>query len=255
VFAAGDEFRYYFDPLPSWQAEYGVEVYGYYLMAGHFHRMLGCRRRLRAINCMRGASNKSASVARQSGDPSNRRLEENIMSKAMDDLKHEHDAILTALQILDSMIVAGKRVPREEILDFIGFLKEFADKCHHGKEEGILFPALVNAGMLQQGGPVGAMLHEHEQGRKYIQDMERAAADPPDYAGFADAAGRYSALLRQHIQKENDVLFAMAEKILPIEQLDTIYDAFEQHEEKIIGHGRHEELHKILKTLGQKYAG
>jgi len=152
------------------------------------------------------------------------------------------------------MIAAGKQVPREDILDFIGFLKEFADKCHHGKEEGILFPALVNAGMPQQGGPMGVMLHEHEQGRKHIQDMERAVADPPDYAGFAKVAEQYSALLRQHIQKENGVLFAMAEQILSVEQLDTIYDAFEQHEEKVIGYGRHEELHEMLKNLGRKYA-
>jgi hemerythrin-like domain-containing protein len=176
------------------------------------------------------------------------------MSKAIDDLKHEHEAILTALQILDSMIVAGKQVPREDILDFIGFLKEFADKCHHGKEEGVLFPALVNAGLPQQGGPVGVMLNEHELGRRHIQDMESAAGDPPDYAGFAHAAGQYSALLKEHIQKENEVLFAMAEQILPAEQLDSIYDAFEQHEEQIIGHGRHDELHQMLNSLRRKYA-
>ena len=176
------------------------------------------------------------------------------MSKAIDDLKHEHEAILTALQILDSMVVAGKQVPREDILEFIGFLKEFADKCHHGKEEGILFPALVNAGMSPESGPVSVMLNEHEQGRKHIQNMESAASDPLDVAGFANAAGQYSALLKEHIQKENEVLFVMAEQMLPAGQLDSIYDAFEQHEEKIIGQGRHEELHQMLNSLRKKYA-
>lgn len=176
------------------------------------------------------------------------------MSKAIDDLKHEHEAILAALQILDRMTGAGTQVPREDILGFIGFLKEFADKCHHGKEEGVLFPALAKASTPLKHGPVRAMLHEHEQGRRYIRAMERAAADPPDYAGFAEAARQYSALLRRHIQKENDVLLAMAEQFLPVERLNAIYDAFERHEERIIGRGRHEELHKLLKGLERKYA-
>jgi hemerythrin-like domain-containing protein len=176
------------------------------------------------------------------------------MSKAIDDLKHEHEAILTALKILDRMIGAGTQVPREDIVGFIGFLKEFADKCHHGKEEGVLFPALAKAGMPLKHGPVKAMLHEHEQGRSYIHAMEQAAADPPDYAGFAEAARQYTALLRRHIQKENEVLLAMAEQYLPVERLNAIYDAFEQHEEEIIGPGRHEELHEMLKGLERKYA-
>jgi hemerythrin-like domain-containing protein len=37
----------------------------------------------------------------------------------------------------------------------MGFLKEFADKRHHGKEEGILFPALVEADIPEKGGHIG----------------------------------------------------------------------------------------------------
>jgi hemerythrin-like domain-containing protein len=178
------------------------------------------------------------------------------MSKAIDDLRHEHEAILVALRILDSMsarIDTGGTVDTGDIAGFIGFLREFADKCHHGKEEGILFPALTRAGIPEQGGPVGVMLSEHVQGRKLIQDMEGAIARSPDYAKFADAARAYSDLLRAHISKENDVLFPMAERMLAADRLADIYDAFEAHEDEVIGHGRHEELHAILKGLKQRY--
>jgi hemerythrin-like domain-containing protein len=137
--------------------------------------------------------------------------------------------------------------------DFIGFLKEFADKCHHGKEEGLLFPALIGAGVPDLGGPIGAMLADHDQGRKLIRDMEESISPNVDRMKLAQAAGEYSHLLRNHIQKENMALFPMAEKVLSGTQLEKLYQGFEEHEEKVIGQGRHEELHSLLKSLQEKY--
>ena len=178
------------------------------------------------------------------------------MSKAIDDLRHEHDAILSALGILDAMAgrLGGKKSPTgDDLRGFIGFLKEFADKCHHGKEEGILFPAITKAGIPEQGGPVGQMLAEHAEGRKLIKAME-AAVDPLDGRAFAEAAAGYAGLLRSHITKENQVLFPIAERTIPAPELDVIFEHFEQHEETVIGHGRHEELHALLKDLKRRYA-
>jgi hemerythrin-like domain-containing protein len=177
------------------------------------------------------------------------------MSRAIDDLRHEHDAILSALGILDAMVgkLGGRKPPTgEDLRGFLGFLEEFADKCHHGKEEGILFPALVAAGIPEQGGPIGQMLADHVEGRKLIMAME-AAASPVNARAFAAAAGGYAGLLRSHIAKENDVLFPAAERALPAAELDEIFERFEQHEETVIGHGRHEELHALLKDLKRKY--
>src|SRR5512139_3025692 len=131
------------------------------------------------------------------------------MSAAIDVLRHEHDAILIALRILDRIAEhAGKgTLPHPDAAGFIGFLKEFADKCHHGKEEGLLFPALVNAGMSEKQGPVAVMLSEHVEGRQHIQKMEAALAGSLDGQKFSDAASAYIHLLRAHIDKENNVLF------------------------------------------------
>ena len=178
------------------------------------------------------------------------------MSKAIEDLKHEHEAILSSLKILDQItedIDKGSTPDKVDLSNFIGFLKEFADKCHHGKEEGMLFPALTNAGIPEKGGPIGVMLSEHVQGRNFIKEMDHATASGPDYKAFAGAARHYSSLLENHIQKENNVLFPMAEKTLDKAQLEQLYKSFEEHEEKVIGHGRHEELHQMLKELKRKY--
>ncbi len=178
------------------------------------------------------------------------------MTKAIEDLRHEHEAILSSLQILTAMNARLEKkleVEKKDIYSFIGFLKEFADKCHHGKEEGVLFPALVKAGIPDKGGPVGAMLSEHATGRDLIKQMEAAMSGGPNLTKFSQAAAAYIALLQAHIGKENEVLFPAAERALSEEQMSTIYAAFQQHEEKVIGAGRHEELHAILRKLKQRY--
>jgi hemerythrin-like domain-containing protein len=179
------------------------------------------------------------------------------MGKAIEDLQNEHQAIISGLQILDTFsrrIDRGLDVQRRDIHDIIGFLKEFADTCHHGKEEGILFPALINAGMEEKGGPIEAMLLEHAKGRELIKEMDIAVSGKEDHERFTRAAREYSDLLQAHIAKENGVLFPSAENTLTAPQLDQIYEAFEQHERKVIGIGRHEELHAMLKKLKQKYS-
>jgi hemerythrin-like domain-containing protein len=180
------------------------------------------------------------------------------MSKAMTDLMNDHDAILSALdvfsKILDKIQKENTADP-DELLDFLDFLKEFADKCHHGKEEGILFPAMIASGVPDRGGPIGVMMSEHIQGRGYIHDMLEALEEPEDYPRFEKAGRAYIELLRLHIQKENTILFPMADRVISAPQLESMAAEFEEHEEKVIGHGRHEELHAMLKGLTAKYSG
>lgn len=177
------------------------------------------------------------------------------MSKAIEVLRHEHDAILMALNILDRIADEAKhgRINSADAVSFVGFLREFADKCHHGKEEGLLFPAMIGAGTPAEGGPVSVMLEEHERGRALVAAMS-AASDPdlrPD--AFGDAAEAYSAHLRMHIEKENTVLFPLAERTIDPAILESLISKFEAHEEVVIGHGRHEELHDMLKAMKSKY--
>jgi len=181
--------------------------------------------------------------------------QEQAVSKAIEVLRHEHDAILMALDILDRIVDAAKhgRIDSEDAVSFVGFLKEFADKCHHGKEEGLLFPAMIGAGAPTEGGPVSVMLEEHERGRALVAAMV-AACDPvlrPE--AFGDAAAAYTAHLRMHIEKENTELFPLAERIIDPATLEALISKFEAHEEVVIGHGRHEELHDMLKAMKSKY--
>ena len=179
------------------------------------------------------------------------------MAKASDDLKHEHEAILFALKVLEVMngrIAAGRDKIVRDALAMVEFLKLFADKCHHGKEEGIYFPALEEAGIPKQGGPIGVMLEEHEAGRGYIKQMQGAIKDSAvQKEKFIKSSGGYIVLLRNHIEKENTVLFPMGDERLSEEKQNELLKLFEEFEETVIGKGKHEELHKMLDYFNDTY--
>lgn len=147
----------------------------------------------------------------------------------VDVLIAEHDVILA---VCDAMAREAMRAERGEVrasfwdgaLRFVG---DFADRRHHGKEEDLLFPALAEAGMPRDRGPVAVMLCEHTDGRALAEQMAHAlaAADGPRLATLARS---YVLLLREHIAKENEVLFEMARDALPPERAQSLRHDFER---------------------------
>lgn len=155
-------------------------------------------------------------------------------------LRHEHEVILRALALserLGQSLESGEAVDRKALAWLVEFFRIFADRCHHGKEEEHLFPALERCGIPKEGGPLGVMLHEHEEGRALV----RAMAEGDDRLA-AEAIRGYVTLLRAHIEKENSVLFPLAEQVLPDEEQEKLVHAFEAVEQALAGPGVHERL-------------
>ncbi len=177
------------------------------------------------------------------------------MGKATQDLKKEHEAILHVLKIMEKMISSNNRddsIKLQYGKEVIYFLKIFADKCHHGKEENFLFAELIRYGIPNEGGPIRVMLKEHTQGREYISLMNKSL-DSEDLLSFKINAEKYCDLLRAHIAKENNVLFVMADQKLDEAKQEELYKQFEQHEENVIGHGVHEELHSMIHKWSKEF--
>lgn len=181
--------------------------------------------------------------------------------KPTQELSHEHEAILLMINILQKMsekLAAGEAVDVTHLEKAVDFIKVFADKCHHGKEEDLLFPAMEKAGIPKTGGPLGVMLHEHVAGRGYVKAMSEALAgikkgDRRAAGVFAENARNYGALLTQHIHKEDHILYPMADTSLTAAQQSELAACFADVEENVIGHGRHEEYHRLLKELETEY--
>jgi hemerythrin-like domain-containing protein len=134
------------------------------------------------------------------------------MPTPTDLLRDDHVLILRTLDLLDraaARVAAGPPVPEGWWAAAARWLRGFADAAHHAREERGLFPALLDAGLPRHGGPVDVMLSEHEEGRALLRALE-AGSD----ADRADAARRYGRLLRAHIDKENGVLFVLADELL-----------------------------------------
>ncbi len=180
----------------------------------------------------------------------------------LDELKMEHQTVKMTLRVLETlcrrMEQPGEVVDVHHIDQLLEFFSVFVDKCHHGKEEELLFPALEAVGIRREGGPIGVMLAEHERGREYVRKMnarftEYRAGEASGGPGFIGEARGYIDLLNQHIDKEDNVLFPIAERQLPEAKKAELSSGFEKIEIEKIGAGRHEEFHKMLDRLERAY--
>ena len=172
-------------------------------------------------------------------------------------LKHEHQIVLLVLKGAEREGNAARKkgaCDAPTVEKMADFFKTFVDRCHHAKEERHLFPALERHGVAKEGGPIGVMLSEHEEGRGHVRALAAAlpglkAGRPGAAAEAADRLLAYAALLRAHIEKEEGVLFAMADRLLtPKEQRDMV-KAFDLVEAEEIGEGVHEKYHQLAHEL------
>lgn len=176
--------------------------------------------------------------------------------KATRQLKDEHEGIRVMLNVLERVsgqLEAKGTVEKDHFDGILEFLTIFVDKCHHGKEEDVLFPAMIAASD-QAKTPVQAMRAEHEAGRGYIGSMSLAytaflQGDASLSGHIAENARSYISLLRGHIEKENDVLFEVADRLFSPGKQNELLEGFEKVEAERIGPGKHEEFHGLLAKL------
>ena len=175
-------------------------------------------------------------------------------------LMNEHrviEQVLNCLEELANRATATGTVDVPAARMAIDFFQNFADRCHHGKEEEHLFPALEARGLPRHGGPTGVMLYEHDQGRLLIRGMILAAdaaeaGQPSASRQFARQAYEYVQLLRNHIFKEDHRLFVMADRLLPTEEQQRIMDCFAHVEKEHMGEGTHEKYLALADDLAYR---
>jgi len=175
-------------------------------------------------------------------------------------LSSEHRVIE---QVLDCLDVLAQRALKDGVLDAeaagqaLEVVTTFADTCHHLKEENVLFVRMQLRGIPRHVGPIAVMLQDHESGRERVRAMraalaryakgERAAAKD-----FAANAFGYTELLREHIAKEDEVLFPMAEACFSDQDRAEVLAGFAEKEQKDLGEGTHERMLGIVDGLLQR---
>lgn len=139
------------------------------------------------------------------------------MKTATENLENDHVQILRLIEVMEQ--ITGSTDPNTEHMEtIVKVIRGFADGLHHAKEEKFLFPLMVQKGFSNESGPVAVMLHDHMQGRNFVKGMaDHIALFKQGDSGALNAIISnmlgYTELLRNHIAKENTVLFRLADKV------------------------------------------
>ncbi|HVP67979.1 MAG TPA: hemerythrin domain-containing protein [Anaeromyxobacteraceae bacterium] len=174
-------------------------------------------------------------------------------------LMEEHQIILRTLDALDAFAAETScgAEDKPELGRFVRFIREFADARHHGKEEDILFEAMVESGFPREAGPIAVMLMDHEAGRARLAVL-RAKAEQiapwseADRVEIVDAALGYTGLLRSHIMKEDSILYPMAQHRVPAQVMERVEQECAAFERKQVAAGA-EDLRSLAAELVSRH--
>ena len=179
---------------------------------------------------------------------------------AIDILVKEHDSILKVIEITQTILNTNDKstVKLDHVEQIIDFIKNFADKYHHLKEEDVLFMEMEKHGMPREGGPIAVMLHEHDGGRNYIKHAVEAIwklklGDDSTFEQLSKNLLNYCTLLTNHIGKENNILYPMADRLLPADVKSAMTDNFEKTNLTTINNEYHDKYLKMVDELSSIY--
>lgn len=144
------------------------------------------------------------------------------MDTATQNLENDHVYILRLTDVMLAM-VEKQSVETNHFELVINLIRNFADGLHHAKEEDLLFPLMGEKGFSLENGPVAVMLHEHEEGRNYVKGASKSVEEFKNgntraLQSIYDNLSGYAHLLKSHIDKENNILFRMADQVFSNEE-------------------------------------
>jgi hemerythrin-like domain-containing protein len=167
-------------------------------------------------------------------------------------LRRDHDLIEKVIKAMEATIQLlndGKQVPESILNQVIDFSKNFTDVCHHSKEENVLFPALEQAGMPRNMGPIAMMLMDHERSREIGSHMEESAKEylnSQNSTNLISYMKQYVEHVTEHLWKENNRLFMMAEARLQYMSAKVDKDLVNFEESKLKETGKTREHYEKL---------
>lgn len=177
-------------------------------------------------------------------------------------LQEEHhfiQKVVGAMAVMIEVLETGKEVEEKTLRDIVEFMRTFADKCHHGKEDTHLFPALEKKGVPMRGCPLGVLIAEHQKGRALVSQLVEATeahakASPLAKESLVKSLRGLAELYPNHIWKEEYLAFPMTDKILSSEEQRDLSEKFEMVE-KEIGLDVHRRFEQFATKLEEKTSG
>jgi hemerythrin-like domain-containing protein len=159
------------------------------------------------------------------------------MNTATENLRNDHVHILKLTDVMEQ-ICQSPEVCIKHLESVVHLIKNFADGFHHAKEEDLLFPLMGGKGFSKEQGPIAVMLSEHETGRNYVRGMienieKYNKGDADSLSKIKENMLGYVNLLRNHIDKEDNILFRMADNVLKSNEQQLLLSQFDKVESEV----------------------
>ncbi len=178
------------------------------------------------------------------------------MEFATKNLENDHVSILKLIDVMERMT---NRIPVvEDLEEVIDLIQNFADGLHHAKEESMLFPLMAERGFSMTQGPISVMLSDHVQGRNFVKgmagniDLLKNGDKSSTKAIYENMLG-YGGLLTNHIAKENNILFRMADNALSTSDHQSLVTQFAEIENQIVSDNSKGNYLARIEKLALKY--
>ena len=169
-------------------------------------------------------------------------------------LSKEHQNILKVVNALlaeSSALEKGKQLDKGFFLQAVDFIRNYADKFHHAKEEDILFKEMCKPGVEMHCNPTDQMRYEHDLGRGFVKEME-SGLNEGSKKKVAENARNYAQLLQEHIYKEDNILYPLADSALNARAQKTMLQAFAKAEKERFAKGTKEKYLKFAKEFEKR---
>jgi hemerythrin-like domain-containing protein len=179
-----------------------------------------------------------------------------------DALREEHGEtmkMLLVLQRFSKKLVDSREVEAKDLEALIEFFEIYVDRCHHGKEEQHLFPALSRARSAEIDSLISSLVDDHRQARLDMEQMKFDAGTlhsctAADRKAFSEGAEHYVELVRKHIRKENSALLPLIEAKLSETDRLQLAEQFHELERATLGSSRLQTFLAGVRELSQKYS-
>lgn len=158
------------------------------------------------------------------------RPEKVTYSLPMNMLVDEHALIKRLVALIPAIVEnldAKSEEGRQIIRDTVDFIRSYADKFHHAKEEKILFKYFDDSLDILK-----VMYEDHTQGRGHVQAILEAL-DRKDETSIAKHLTAYGNLLSQHIKKEDEILLPWMDRNLSISRIGKLFKEFKAADDNI----------------------
>jgi len=155
-------------------------------------------------------------------------------------LETEHrfiQKVIDGIRGLLDLTAFEKAFDADKFASMIDFMRSYADNCHHGKEEELLFPTLIEKGVPTQGCPIGALKGEHIRGRSFTDLGAEGTellkkGDPSGWESVRKGLEGIASLYPNYIWKEDFLLFPMTIKVMNAGELFKLTDKFDQFDQE-----------------------